>query len=543
MDTNSSRLQDHSTKRPSDSQPIGNGVEQRSRLSATEILDSFHYKPLDRSAGAVRLIKIFPPCRNGLVRCRIERHHISTVRYVAVSYVWGAEDANCKILLNGRVLKVRPNLLAFLRHIARTGYFTDTLFWIDAICINQEDAFEKNHQVSHMGAIYSQASKAISWLGNGSSHRCLGLDPPGPWICCGNFLHDQNATIPHRCGWQVPNNSSWNFLRHEYWGRLWVAQELGLARQVDVLWKGRFYSWSRIKDALWENVKSIRETQSRPAPGWKCLEDNVRYLHGLPVARYLKSARSAPLGTLVSQFLSHECRVGHDHAFALLSMASDGDKFEPDYNESHISLMLRLMNFCYKSPTATFTAKVGSALGLDPEVAGVPVEFTGHPNPCGTVGDALTFFRLADVIQGDIESTDLLIQLPDTHLFILFRKNGIESSQHVYSPLARVNAVSIRVEQAKKRFASKRRAQTTPSLRSMALFEFPAWSSVTLQKNSSTNRFNLYGNWKAMLSIFEYSSTMSARGRLESRVREWIYPSGTTTEQFQTFLISKESKV
>lgn len=42
-----------------------------------------------------------------------------------------------------------------------TGYL-----WIDAICINQATTLEKNHQVSMMGMIYSQAECVIVWLGN-----------------------------------------------------------------------------------------------------------------------------------------------------------------------------------------------------------------------------------------------------------------------------------------------------------------------------------------------------------------------------------------
>lgn len=38
-------------------------------------------------------------------------------------------------------------------------------FWIDAICINQEDVLEKSAQVSLMGEIYKKATHGIVWLG------------------------------------------------------------------------------------------------------------------------------------------------------------------------------------------------------------------------------------------------------------------------------------------------------------------------------------------------------------------------------------------
>ncbi len=37
--------------------------------------------------------------------------------------------------------------------------------WIDAICINQNDVLEKNHQVAMMGEVYSGAAEVLVWLG------------------------------------------------------------------------------------------------------------------------------------------------------------------------------------------------------------------------------------------------------------------------------------------------------------------------------------------------------------------------------------------
>lgn len=37
--------------------------------------------------------------------------------------------------------------------------------WIDAICINQEDAVERGSQVGRMGAIYRQCIQVVVYLG------------------------------------------------------------------------------------------------------------------------------------------------------------------------------------------------------------------------------------------------------------------------------------------------------------------------------------------------------------------------------------------
>ena len=42
-------------------------------------------------------------------------------------------------------------------------------FWIDAVCIDQICTSERNHQVSVMGRIYSQAREGVAWLGHESA--------------------------------------------------------------------------------------------------------------------------------------------------------------------------------------------------------------------------------------------------------------------------------------------------------------------------------------------------------------------------------------
>ncbi len=38
--------------------------------------------------------------------------------------------------------------------------------WIDALCINQDNGEERNHQVPLMGSIYESCTRALLWLGD-----------------------------------------------------------------------------------------------------------------------------------------------------------------------------------------------------------------------------------------------------------------------------------------------------------------------------------------------------------------------------------------
>jgi hypothetical protein len=86
-----------------------------------------------------------------------------------LSYRWGHASDFEIIYLNVKERRVGRNLASALRHI-RTKIFgayspLSPLIWADAVCINQNDEEEKSYQVQFMGAIYSNASTVVSWVG------------------------------------------------------------------------------------------------------------------------------------------------------------------------------------------------------------------------------------------------------------------------------------------------------------------------------------------------------------------------------------------
>jgi hypothetical protein len=80
-----------------------------------------------------------------------------------LSYVWGDPEETLPILINNRRFNITLNLHAALlrlrdRDIAR-------IIWVDAVCINQADEQEKQHQIQSIAKIYGKASRVIVWLG------------------------------------------------------------------------------------------------------------------------------------------------------------------------------------------------------------------------------------------------------------------------------------------------------------------------------------------------------------------------------------------
>jgi hypothetical protein len=152
-------------------------------------------------------------------------------QFIALSYMWGTEEATQVILINGQSFLVRRNLWEFLVRIQRADVKYRVPIWIDAICIDQNDVLERNHQVSLMGLIYSNARLVISWLGLNDEKYTQGLD----WWQELRSLRRQNSQ-----GWPkttIPWSQLIALYYHEYWTRTWVIQEVVLPHDVEI-WVG-----------------------------------------------------------------------------------------------------------------------------------------------------------------------------------------------------------------------------------------------------------------------------------------------------------------
>jgi hypothetical protein len=124
------------------------------------------YSPLSDS-NEIRLLDLQPRRPGEGIKCTMRHVKLSeNPQYEALSYMWGPKE-HSQIEIDGVVVEVRRNLwnaLLELRHEqdART-------LWIDAICINQDDISERNHQVTQMGTIYKNSVRCVAWLGPSDS--------------------------------------------------------------------------------------------------------------------------------------------------------------------------------------------------------------------------------------------------------------------------------------------------------------------------------------------------------------------------------------
>jgi hypothetical protein len=214
-------------------------------------VDLYASVPLQRgNSDNIRLLRILP--RDP----RIDESHIKCslrtvpfagfAPYSALSYAWAGEAATKPIYVNGHRVYVRENLEAFLREARRSN--SDTEIWIDAVCVNQEDLFEKTHHAKLMPQIYSRAFKVIAWLGMDESHT--GRASLEVVIKAHEGIRDPNRSMFGRHNWPPTLNapvqhslhtahtvldSLQHVLSNHYWKQARIVHEYMLARKVE-LW-------------------------------------------------------------------------------------------------------------------------------------------------------------------------------------------------------------------------------------------------------------------------------------------------------------------
>jgi len=141
---------------------------------------SYCYSALLPGLDAIRLLRLLPhdnedaPLQCQLFNCTIQDSGRRTHPYAALSYVWGETDNPKSISINDHNLTVTVNLYGALSRLRHTSI--ERVLWVDAICINQNDTFEKEQQIRIMAKIYALASQVVVWLGDAADNSDQALE-------------------------------------------------------------------------------------------------------------------------------------------------------------------------------------------------------------------------------------------------------------------------------------------------------------------------------------------------------------------------------
>lgn len=162
--------------------------------------------PLDLNTDEIRLIEIQYDTWDKPIRCSMHVVSLQVLReqeqsiYRTLSYVWGEPGPRKTIFINGMAVSIQSNLFTALKHIRSVApQWTGQNFviWIDALCIDQSNVFERSHQVAMMAGIYRSSAETVAWLGKMGEHA-----PPNTELSEFDQIYGQSLSEPHQVGCQ-----------------------------------------------------------------------------------------------------------------------------------------------------------------------------------------------------------------------------------------------------------------------------------------------------------------------------------------------------
>ncbi|KAH9905712.1 heterokaryon incompatibility protein-domain-containing protein [Xylariomycetidae sp. FL2044] len=300
--------------------------------------EAFCYRPLAEGVDCTRLVEIQPAGddNDSLIVCNVVQVEFGDrPTYKALSYRWGDETDKRTILVNGAGFQVGRNLWDALHCLRQKG--GGERYWIDAICINQDDIAERNRQVRNMRHIYFRAHTVIIWLGSAYAAYQIGIPRLQQYVRSHAFARDEPTGRKSAEGTASISTPSENddaisrmlkeLCDDQYWSRLWIVQEVTLAQRLQV-------SFGNL-DMTWKHFISLVTLSHGPADGPLRLDRhlNERYTESYKLVRLLRDHKDAA------------CKEPKDKIYGLVGLAADAPGFPMDYNKSLFEIWEDTMEF------------------------------------------------------------------------------------------------------------------------------------------------------------------------------------------------------
>jgi hypothetical protein len=293
------------------------------------------------------------------------------IPFHALSYTWGDPKNSVAVHLGEYVLSVTVHLDRFLRRLRdkvadAEETQTTQYYWVDQICINQQDIPERNRQVALMAEIYQKSQRTLIWLGELESdttpsaiNLLLELDQLGctrdTSICtvlqsAGSIVEKHFSAIPDKelklTRHQNSNPSLMigllNVLNRKWFTRAWIIQEAALANECTIHLGSHTFNWATM-DLLvialsWVASRKHGKEALRMSP-WLMspAAHTIRVVQSIRkqwVSRRMTAHAGDFLQTLRRISFTSECSDHRDRVNAFLSLQDPPVLPPADYNLS-----------------------------------------------------------------------------------------------------------------------------------------------------------------------------------------------------------------
>jgi Heterokaryon incompatibility protein (HET) len=237
----------------------------------------YEYTPF-KGPRQIRLINL-QPRENGFLQCDMEIVDLDNAPpFTALSYTHGppvesegagggshADHHLVPMMCGGREILIKPNLASALERFCQLAKYGR--YWIDAVCINQQDKLELGPQVMMMGDIYSIAARVLVWLGEEDDDSKIAvifmekLLPKFEAVVRNDNgdVHDfsysfSHPDIYHKLGIETIPMDIWDglaeFFERRWFLRVWTFQEALLQEKLIIYCGTKRISWRRLEALL-----------------------------------------------------------------------------------------------------------------------------------------------------------------------------------------------------------------------------------------------------------------------------------------------------
>lgn len=378
------------------------------------------------SGRSIRLLRALNPLELGLKAYELVEHKlpetdietldVSSSPYVAMSYCWGTSKASAPLLIttNGQQ-SIIPVTLNAWEAIERTApaltHFKKT-FWIDQVCIDQEDDVERAQQVEIMGEVYRRCWHCMIWLGPAEAatkaaydlmqqlHKAINQYESLPILEreMADLSHAQIRTrLASKTGTdQLPPSSDpgWSaiarLLERDWFKRIWTFQEAVLCHVGDASFRCGHYN---IQFKTFSRASMFLGDQWTPGGidfGDVKFSDGRAHMAAIAKFRDHVARRDPlPLIWLLQNNQLRHCRVQNDRIFAWLGMRiEDGPDFHVavDYEKPTRDLYVDVarkiirsrnsLRMCAESPERAGDGSVDGLPSWAPDWTRTPVATT-----------------------------------------------------------------------------------------------------------------------------------------------------------------------
>lgn len=303
------------------------------------------------SQTSVRFVRLMPGSDNDIY-CELFESNVSDIAFIALSYSWGGQSLDKHITIttsdSEKELGITSNLFDALWHLRHPS--EQVVLWADAICINQDNVLERNHQVRMIANIYRGADRLIIWLGKDDESTTVAINlikMLAPYAA----ERASTAIVTRRIlpgEWQRLRT----YLQRDWFERMWVIQELVLGLKMSgsnatvVKCGTHTISWACLVSACrWarDNYPAELRTPERAALTNALQKgfERVLFLHDMAIKE--SSLESSPksledwarwMTSNLPIVRSRKATDSRDKLFALYGICDGGEDAVPDYTLS-----------------------------------------------------------------------------------------------------------------------------------------------------------------------------------------------------------------